>query len=94
MNLDSVSKFDVNPKFDVLKIDIKSKKLQKLNKLISDNMENTDDYDKYSPHATLAYIKKDSCNDLVGCDFFTDIEDSIDEIYFNTKSGTEHFIGL
>jgi len=88
------NKFDVNPNFDVLKIDIKSDKLRKLNKLISDNMEHTDSFDNYVPHATLAYVKKGACEDLVNNDFFTSLTDTVDEIYFTGKDGVEHFIDL
>jgi len=89
----NVTKFDINPEFDVLKVDVISDKLMKLNKLITDNMENTDKFD-YVPHVTLAYIKKGMCKDLVGNDFFCGLNDFINEIYFATLTGEDYFISL
>jgi len=91
---EKVTKFTDNPKFDVVKVDVKSDKLRKLNKIISDNMECTDSFDEYKPHVTLAYVKKGECEDLVGNDFFNELEDMVDEIYFTSRTGKEHFIDL
>ena len=57
-------------------------------------MEHTDTFSEYKPHLTLAFVKKGECKDLIGNDFFTDIEDEVDEIYFTAKTGKEHFIKL
>jgi len=94
IKLGDVTKFEENPNFDVLKIDISGDKLKELNKILSDNMEHSDKFDKYTPHATLAYIKKGCCKDLVNNDFFKDLEDEIDEIYFTSRTGEEYYIGL
>jgi hypothetical protein len=88
-----VSKFE-NPDFDVIKIEIISEPLHELNKLISDNLENTDTYPTYEPHATLAFVKKGTCDKIVGDDFFTDMKDSISEIYFTARDGSEHYIDI
>ena len=57
-------------------------------------MTNTDTYDEYSPHATIAYVKKGSCDDLLENDFFDKLSDRIEEIYFTSKTGDESYIGL
>lgn len=89
-----VTKFDSNPEFDVIKISIAGDKLIKLNNLISDNLVNTDEYDEYSPHATIAYVKKGSCDELISNDFFDKLVDMIDVIYFTSRTGEEHYISL
>jgi hypothetical protein len=89
-----VEKFDTNPDFDVLKITVESQSLRELNKIISDNMEHTDTFDEYKPHATLAYVKKNSCDDLISNTFFDKLEDEVYEIYFTSKTGDEHFLDL
>lgn len=43
---------------DVLKIDIISSDLRKLNKKINDKFDITSSYPDYKPHATVAYLKK------------------------------------
>lgn len=46
-----------NEKFDVVKINVESEELNKLNKLFS-KLPNEDEYSIYHPHITLAYVKK------------------------------------
>jgi len=86
--------FDNNPSFDVLKINIKSDQLMELNKLICDNMEYTDKFDVYIPHATIAYVKKGSCDKFINSPVFNKLVDRIDEIYFTSRSGDEFYIKL
>lgn len=94
LQLGLVEKFDTNPNFDVLKITIESEKLRQLNQLISDNMDNTDTFIEYKPHATLAYIKKGACEHLISNTFFDKLEDEVYEIYFTSKTGEEHYLDL
>jgi len=46
-----------NPKFDVLKFDVESEDLHTANKSFTDNFPYTNDYPKYHPHCTIAYLK-------------------------------------
>jgi len=46
-----------NENFDVLKFDIQSTDLRKLNKQVCEKLECTDKFPVYSPHMTCAYIK-------------------------------------
>jgi len=43
---------------DVVKLDIESPQLRKLNKVISDNFQVTDTHPEYIPHITIGYVKK------------------------------------
>lgn len=58
MTLGKITLFTSNDEFDVVKIDIKSPELHRLNKAISKKFEVTDTYPEYLPHATICYIKK------------------------------------
>jgi len=89
-----VDKFDTNPNFDVIKVNIESEQLRILNDLISGKMEHDEKWDAYRPHATLAYVKKDKCEDLVKSGFFTKLNDVVDQICFSSKTGNEHYINL
>lgn len=53
--LESIDIFS-NPKYDVVKFDVKSNVLEKLNKLLI-RLPNEDKYPVYHPHMTLAYVK-------------------------------------
>lgn len=52
----NVSSFH-NENFDVLKMDIKSDKMVKTNKLLRDNLPHDDLHPEYHPHMTIAYLK-------------------------------------
>ena len=85
VKFDKVSKFE-SENYDVIKIAIKSDKLRKLNKLISDNTQVTDKYPQYNPHATIAYVKKGSCDHLLGNDAFADLSADCKEVTFFSKA--------
>lgn len=53
-----------NEKFDVIKLDVESDVLDKLNKKLC-KLPNEDKYPEYHPHLTLAYIKKGKGKDIV-----------------------------
>jgi hypothetical protein len=55
---DSVSVFDTNDKYDVLKIDIISPELQIIRDILIEEFECTIKFKQYTPHLTLAYILK------------------------------------
>lgn len=84
LELGKISKFESDD-YDVIKLDVKSNKLHELNKLISSNVEVTDTHPTYIPHVTVAYVKKDSCDDLLGNDFFDGITVGCDEVQFSSK---------
>jgi 2'-5' RNA ligase len=47
-----------NDEYDVLKFNVISNDLAKLNKLMKGNFEYTSNYPNYIPHLTIAYLKK------------------------------------
>lgn len=46
-----------NEKFDVLKMDVKSPKMDETNKALRDNLPHDELYPNYHPHLTVAYLK-------------------------------------
>lgn len=56
LNLTKIDSFN-SEKYDVLKFNIVSKELTKLNKLIKSSVPFTSKYDEYNPHMTIAYLK-------------------------------------
>ncbi len=57
VKLGNISKFS-SDKYDVIKIDVISDDLHKLNALISDELECTDTHPAYKPHLTISYVQK------------------------------------
>ena len=70
VGLGKVSLFDSNPDYDVVKLDVDSTALHALNSQIAAAVENKNSHPTYVPHVTLAYVRKGSCNKLVGQDPF------------------------
>jgi len=65
--LGKISKFEnVDTPYDVLKIEVRSPHLSKIHEMIRKNFENNYKWPNYSPHVTLAYVKKGTCNEYVG----------------------------
>jgi len=56
---------DTDNPYDVIKVDVESEELEKLNALFS-TLENGDTHPDYKPHATIAYVKKGYGEDYVG----------------------------
>lgn len=70
---------------DVIKIDVISPDLHRLNKLISKNFEVTDTYPVYKPHLTLAYVLKSFGEPYSGRKDFLNREIVSDSIVFSGK---------
>lgn len=85
-----ISKFE-SENLDVLKINVKSPILQKINRELK-KLPYTN-YLKYIPHCTLAYVKRNSCDYLCGR---SDLQgpESIDKIAFSPSVGSKFIIDL
>ena len=90
VTLGKISKFKTNPNFDVLKTEVKSKELFKFCK----TLDFTSNFDEYKPHCTLAYVKKDRCEEFIGEDIFNDKKFKINELTFSTPDRVKTKIKL
>lgn len=82
--LGNVSLFN-SDEHDVIKIDISSPDLYRLNKLISSNFEVTDTYPLYKPHITVAYILPSFGDSYDGDSYFRGKNIISDSIVFSGK---------
>ena len=64
IKLGKISKFE-SKDYDVLKVEIESPYLHLINKKLK-TLPFTTKFPNYVPHMTIAYVKKDSCNHLLG----------------------------
>ena len=92
IKLGSVSKFAAE-KYDVLKIEVKSKELFKLNQLLK-RLPYTSKFKEYVPHCTLAYVEKDTCDNLIGDKQFEGKTINVSELVFSPSSGEKTKITL
>lgn len=92
--LGKVTLFENSDDYDVVKIDIDSEDLARLNKLLSDNLENENDFPEYQPHITIAYVKQGSGKLYSGSSEFEGKEITFDQVRFSTKEEEPTFIAL
>lgn len=86
LKMGKVSSFN-NDKFDVLKFDVESDDLHKLNKKFN-KFPNTNDYPKYHPHSTIAYVKKGKAKKYIDkLNDFKDIEFESVKIVYSKANG-------
>jgi 2'-5' RNA ligase len=76
-----------NERYDVLKFDIESKDLKRLNKIASKKIENEDKYPTYHAHCTVAYLKPDCGSKYLSFKEFDDKEFDFSEIIFRDRKG-------
>jgi 2'-5' RNA ligase len=87
IKLGKISKFEgIN--YDVIKIEVISSDLHKANKVIA-KLPHTNKYKTYSPHCTLAYVKKGSCDHLLGKEIFKGLTIPVNSITFSSKTRTK-----
>lgn len=84
IKLGKITKFEADD-YDVIKIDVNSKDLQDIHKLIKDKIPNEETYPKYCPHVTIAYVKKNECDDLIDNKEFYGIELVSRELTYSDK---------
>lgn len=82
-----VSLFETNPDFDVVKVDIISPDLHRLNKKVAESQPVTDTHPTYQPHATIAYVRKGRGAKHVGNDFLEGKTITLDSVTFSGRDG-------
>jgi len=95
--LRGVTVFD-NDDCVVLKVDVESPDLARINKLISSSLKCTDTFPDYKPHITLAYLKHRAEEPKYYrkflCGMFDGTEVWFDRFRFSTSVGDSAWIGL
>jgi 2'-5' RNA ligase len=83
-----------NEDYTVLKLDVDSPDLHKLNKKVGDDLEVTDSYPEYHPHVTIAYLRKEADWKKYACGIFEDMEVVFHELLFSSADDVETDIEL
>lgn len=79
---------------DVVKVDVDSPDLHRINKKIADALPHTDTHPEYKPHATIAYVKPGLGKKYEGDASLEGTKFTIDRIVFSGKDGTTTEIPL
>lgn len=94
VRLGLINAFKDRDDHDVIKIEAESGDLEKLHYNIRNNIDNKNDFPTYEPHITIAYVKKDSVNDLIGSEEFKGKTFIADNITFSPSEGKDIILSL
>ena len=93
IRLGKVSIFTMCSKFDVIKIEVDSPALHKLNFMLR-QLPNTQYYSTFRPHITIAYLKKGAGQELVGDTTFLNRYWVPKSVVFSSRNNTRTIIPL
>ncbi len=79
---------------DVVKADINSSDVYALNTALADVCDYTAKFPEYIPHATIAFVKKDTCDYLDGANVMAGISFIVDHLVYSSKNGLHRFLFL
>lgn len=88
IKLGKISIFDTSDLFDVVKIEVMSPELHKLNQKFCNGLAYENKYSKYIPHVTIAYVKHGEGKKYNGLTPFQGIKINVDNVLFSPKSRT------
>jgi 2'-5' RNA ligase len=94
IRLGLVTAFKDDPDYDVIKIDVESSKLHQLHYKLRDKIKVNITHPSYFPHITVAYVKKDSSDNLIGNDFFRGKKFIVSNVVFSSKNGNKKVIEI
>lgn len=94
IKLGNITAFTTKPNYDVLKIEIESPELHRLNKVIKNTLNVKINFGDYRSHTTIAYLKKGFAEKYINDDHFKDVIFTTDEITFSSKNGKKTKIKL
>jgi 2'-5' RNA ligase len=92
--LGKVSRFSNAESGDVIKVEVDSPDLHRLNKKLSDHLAHTDSYPNYSPHATIAYVQAGKAKHLENVKRLAGMGAMVDTVVFSGKNGKRAEIKL
>jgi hypothetical protein len=83
VRLGLINAFKDKKEYDVLKIEIEAGSLEKLHYDLVKNIKNENSFPTYTPHVTIAYVKKNSMDEFIGDETFKGKTFKADHIVFS-----------
>lgn len=94
VRLGLINLFKDKDDYDVIKIQVESPDLERLHYDIEDKIDNANSYPTYIPHITIAYVKKDSYDNLIGESKFKGKTFKVNDITFSSLDGSDKYLSL
>jgi len=91
--LGAITTFDQKD-HQVVKIDVNSRNLSRLNQMVSSSFEVTDTYPEYIPHVTIAYVKSGRGSRFIGREDFKGERVVLDRLAFTGSDDRTTIINL
>lgn len=83
-----------NPQHDVLQIEVDSPELRQLHDLLAARLPNQENWPKYQPHVTLAYLKPGAGRKYLELNQLAGEEVDVDRVVFRAPTGQRHYLQL
>ena len=94
IRLGLITPFKDGKDHDVIKIEAESSKIQKLHYDVGEYIPHNNKFPTYQPHITIAYVKKGTCDDLIGDDTFKGTVFTSTGVEFSSKDGDKIFLNI
>ena len=83
-----------NPQHDILQIEVDSPELRRLHDLLAARLPNQENWPKYQPHVTLAYLKPGAGRKYLELNQLAGEEVDVDRVVFRAPTGQRHYLQL
>jgi 2'-5' RNA ligase len=94
IELKTIGVFTNNESFDVVKINVQSEEIKKINEKLCKSIQYTSKFPTYQPHVTIAYVKKGKGWKFNGDKTFNDRMFHVDTFIFSSKNGIKEQIKI
>lgn len=94
VRMGNVAVFTSPQRFDVLVVEVVSEDLRRLNLKLAGRVKHTDRHGRYSPHVTVAYVRKGRCREHKGLDTWSGREFTCHYAVFSPKDGFKERLSI
>lgn len=94
IKIGGLSSFPFNGEYEVLKADIISSDIKKLNKHVCSKLEHEDKFPKYIPHMTVCYMQRGCASRYLDLKLFRGIEIEFNQVTFSSSLGYKWKLSL
>lgn len=87
VNFGNISIYKTNPNFDFVVVEVESPTLTNVHEYLKETIDHDKVIEDFKLYCTLAFVEKDSCDNLEGDDFYNSLSGIIDLLKFSSNTG-------